>query len=172
MSNFVDVITEARSWETVDLPKLAHQAATASLAHLGLDPSAYEISLLACDDVRIATLNAQFRNRPGPTNVLSWPAVDLGSDTAGEPPDISAAPRELGDLALAYETCAREAAAAGLTLEAHLTHLTVHGILHLLGYDHIRDEDAALMQAQETAILAKLGQADPYLARAAPDHGT
>mgnify|MGYP006287624467 CR=1 FL=1 len=98
-----------------------------------------------------------------PTNVLSWPAADRAPARPGEtpaPPDP--ADGELGDIALSYETCAREAAEAGKTLEAHATHLIVHGILHLLGYDHETDADAALMERLEAEILGKMGVVAPY----------
>jgi probable rRNA maturation factor len=96
--------------------------------------------------------------------VLSWPSEERGAEAAGAapcPPDPAEGP-ELGDIALAFETCAREAEAAGLTLAHHATHLVVHGTLHLLGYDHARDADAALMERTEIGILASLGVEDPY----------
>ena len=120
---------------------------------------------LGCDDVRIAALNADFRGKAQPTNVLSWPSAERGPEAEGArpaPPDP--ADPELGDIALAFETCAAEAAAADKPLEDHLTHLVVHGILHLLGYDHVRDGDAALMERIEAEILGKLGIRDPYCA--------
>ena len=136
------------------------------MSHLGLDPAAFEISLLGCNDARIAELNADFRGKPQPTNVLSWPSEERGSDVPGKAPR---APErgddglsELGDIAIAYETCAMEAEMAGKPLTAHTTHLIVHGTLHLLGFDHERDLDATLMEQLEVEILGKLGVADPY----------
>lgn len=157
----LDLLIEDRRWNAIGLEALATRAAKAALAHLGLDANAVEISFLACNDTRIAALNADFRGKPQPTNVLSWPSDELGADKDGVPP---APPRdmELGDIAISYDTCAREAEDMGLALEDHVSHLTVHGILHLLGYDHIRDKDATLMEGLETAILGKLGIADPY----------
>lgn len=161
------VIADPR-WETAALEPLAEKAARTSLVHLGLDPDAYEIAILACDDDRIATLNAEFREKPAPTNVLSWPARELAAEGAGQAPlppqpeEPGFGPQELGDIAIAYDTCAREAGEQSLAFGDHVTHLVVHGVLHLLGYDHVRDPDATLMERLETEILGRLGVADPY----------
>lgn len=162
----IELSLEDSRWSALDLETLAEQAETATLTRLGLDPEACEISLLACDDARIAALNTMFRGKPTPTNVLSWPAEDLSADTAGDKPlapepDFTGA-YALGDIAIAWDTCAREAAAAGKPVADHVTHLLVHGILHLLGYDHVRDPDATLMETLETGILGNLGIDDPY----------
>ena len=157
-----DVVLEDARWSAVQVEDLAGRAVTAALDHLGLG-GAWEVVVLACDDSRIATLNADFRGKPRPTNVLSWPSEERGAEADGGapvPPDP--ADPELGDIALAYETCAAEAAAAGKSLADHATHLIVHGTLHLLGYDHERDADATLMERLEVEILGKLGLADPY----------
>ena len=110
---------------------------------------------------RIADLNRDFRDKPAPTNVLSWPSEDR---SAAMPGDTPAQPtvRELGDIAISYETCAHEARAADTPFDAHVTHLLIHGMLHLLGYDHITDKDAELMERLEVAILESLGHPDPY----------
>jgi probable rRNA maturation factor len=162
----VDCLTEDPRWDGLGLDHLAEAAATATLDRLGLDPSAFEISLMGCDDGRIAALNADFRGRPHPTNVLSWPSADRGAPVAGEMPHLprpaAGGPLELGDIAIAYDTCAAEAAAAGRPLGDHVTHLVVHATLHLLGFDHSRDGDAALMEGIETEILGKMGLPDPY----------
>lgn len=158
-----DTLIEDPRWEAQGFPVLAERAAVATLIHLGLDPSNWEISVLACDDTRIATLNAEFRGKPAPTNVLSWPSVERGAQEAGARPAPPLGPdTELGDIAIAYDTCAAEAAAAGKSLPDHAIHLVVHATLHLLGYDHIRDQDATLMESTEIAILGKLGIRDPY----------
>lgn len=159
-----ECLIEDERWRDAGLGLLAERAATATLRHLGLDPSLFGISVLGCDDARIASLNADFRGKPQPTNVLSWPSRERGAEQAGATP---CAPEpdpdpELGDIAIAYETCAREAAGAGKSLDDHATHLLVHAVLHLLGYDHIRDQDATLMQVAEIAILCKLGLDNPY----------
>nr|WP_305790477.1 rRNA maturation RNase YbeY [Candidatus Phycosocius bacilliformis] len=120
------------------------------------EPSVQSVAVLLTDDARVQALNAQWRQQDKPTNVLSFPAAESLSDIslAGE--------IGLGDIALAYETCAREAAEQGKSLKHHATHLLVHGLLHLLGYDHEADDDAAEMEGLEREILASLGIADPY----------
>lgn len=157
----VDLIIEDSRWG--DLAPLADAAVAAALVEVGLEPTVWDISLLACNDVRIAALNADFRGKPQPTNVLSWPSVERGTAVAGEMPVApDPADPELGDIAIAYETCEREAAAAGKPFADHVTHLIVHGTLHLLGYDHERDADATLMEGLESQILGKMGLPDPY----------
>ncbi|SHL89329.1 probable rRNA maturation factor [Roseovarius pacificus] len=164
-----DTLIEDSRWQEAGLEDLAETAAQAALAHLGLDPADWEIAVLGCDDARIAALNADFRGKPQPTNVLSWPEDDLAPDTPGArpaPPGPEAGagqgPSHLGDIAIAYETCQREASEAAIPPADHITHLIVHAVLHLLGYDHIRDKDATLMEQTEVAILGKLGVRDPY----------
>lgn len=161
-----DIVIEDDRWQAVDLETLAEAAAQATLSHLGLDADQAELSLLACDDARIMALNADFRDKPRPTNVLSWPAEERGAVTPGGDP-LPVEPGidgllELGDIALAYETCAAEAQAAEKPLADHVTHLIVHGLLHLLGYDHENDPDALLMEGLEREILGKMGLDDPY----------
>lgn len=159
----VDIIIEESRWTGLGLEGLADKAATATLTHLGLDPEAWEIALLGCNDARIADLNRDFRNKPVPTNVLSWPSEERAADAAGAVPNLPGGlDTELGDIAIAYETCVREAGQAGKPAPDHVTHLVVHGVLHLLGYDHIRDQDATLMERLETEILGNMGLRDPY----------
>ena len=160
-----EVLAEERRWRVLDLGALSERAAQATLANLGLDPDSFEISILACNDARIADLNADFRGKPQPTNVLSWPSAERGADLAGGTPELPDArtDSELGDIAIAYGVCVAEAEASGKSLSDHATHLIVHAVLHLLGYDHIRDADATLMEACEVAILGKLGISDPYV---------
>lgn len=146
----------AGEWET-----LAERAVAAAgegeplLAHPRL-----VASLLFTSDEEVHALNREWRGRDKPTNVLSFPMLERAelAEAAGEGPPVM-----LGDIALAHETCAREAAEKGVTLEAHAAHLLVHGLLHLAGHDHVdSDAEAEAMEALETAILAKLGIADPY----------
>lgn len=165
-----ETIIEDDRWHETDLPALAERAASGALAHLGLDATGFEIAVLGCNDSRIAALNADFRGKPRPTNVLSWPETDLSPDTPGAVPDSPEPgspddPEHLGDVALAFETCAAEAEIGGTPLAAHVTHLVVHGVLHLLGYDHEDDADAALMERLEVETLGKLGLPDPYSQR-------
>lgn len=167
MDELVDLLVEDERWQKVGLPDLAEKACPATLKHIGLDASRFEISLLACDDSRIATLNHSFRGKETPTNVLSWPSAERGAEKPGQTPDLPRADAagmalELGNIAIAYETCAREATQSGHDMAAHVTHLLVHGTLHLLGYDHIFVQDAALMEGLETEILASLGYTNPY----------
>ncbi|WP_414897165.1 rRNA maturation RNase YbeY [Rhodovulum sp. YEN HP10] len=163
----IEILFEDDRWAEAGLERLAETACRETLTHLGLDPDAHEISLLACDDMRIAGLNETFRGKAAPTNVLSWPTEDLAAEADGDAPlppepEIEGAPVELGDIAIAWETCLREAREQGKPFNDHVTHLMVHGCLHLLGYDHVRSRDAALMEGIEVEILAKLGLADPY----------
>lgn len=167
MGMLVDTLIESPRWAGTDLPGLAERAGRATLAALDLDPAGYELCLMACDDARIAVLNADFRGKPQPTNVLSWPSEERGAMRDGGAPDRPdpgppGMPESLGDIAIAFETCAREAAEQGKDFESHVLHLLVHGVLHLLGYDHLREADATLMERTEIGILAQLGVPDPY----------
>jgi len=162
----MDIRIEHPGWDLVGFEPLVARAAVATLTDCGLDPEICEIAVLATGDAAIATLNEQFRDKPTATNVLSWPAQDLSADVPGgnpTPPQADAfGDISLGDIAIAWETCAQEADIGGITLHDHVTHLIVHGLLHLLGYDHIRDPDATLMERLEGEILGKLGVSDPY----------
>lgn len=168
MNTLVDIAIEDSRWDALDLQALCDEAARLVLRRLGKDPEDHEISLLACDDARIAELNGQFRAKATATNVLSWPTLDLSAEVDGDTPDHAGAVSELGDIAVAWETCAREAQDLNISMRNHVFHLIVHGILHLLGYDHIRDKDAALMESLEVAILADIGIADPYMLAMVP----
>jgi len=166
MESLVDTIEEDERWESFGLAPLAERAAVATLVHLGLEPAEFEISLLGCDDARIALLNADFRGKPAATNVLSWPSDERGAEVDGEAPELPEGdadmPEELGDIAIAWDTCTLEAKEAGKPIADHVTHLVIHAVLHLLGYDHERDGDASLMEGTEIAILAGLGLVNPY----------
>ena len=162
----LDVVVEAGDWDD-DLTPLAERACAAVARHMEL-PEDCEVVLLACDDQRITELNGTFRDKPKPTNVLSWPHQDLAPAEDGGAPhlpesDFPGEPPALGDIALAYETCLAAANAANLPFSQHLSHLIVHGMLHLLGYDHERNGDAAVMEALEIAILDEIGIKNPYI---------
>lgn len=162
-----DILIEDPAWEGVDLDAVAHRAFDVTLSELGLDPSNFSVSVLACNDGRIAQLNADFRGKPTPTNVLSWPSEDRAPTAHGAMPqlpdaNLSGPETELGDIALAYGVVTREAEAADKPFEHHLVHLLVHGCLHLLGFDHINDADGDLMESWERRILARMGVPDPY----------
>jgi probable rRNA maturation factor len=150
----VEVVLEDERWTELEIDALAERAARAALLGAGVAPERCEISLLAADDARVAALNAAFRGKAEATNVLSWPAGAGGGDDGER--------AFLGDVALAWETCMREADAAGVPRPDHVAHLVVHGVLHLLGHDHEGDAEAEAMEATEAKILASLGVADPY----------
>ncbi|PIE09890.1 MAG: rRNA maturation RNase YbeY [Rhodobacterales bacterium] len=156
-----DIQFQDPRWQQIQLDQIAETATTAALAHLNIPVDGAEIAILACDDAQIATLNADFRGKPTPTNVLSWPSEERATGAEGGTP-LPPFDMELGDIAIAYDTCHREALEQSKPFPDHVTHLIVHGVLHLLGYDHIRDKDATLMEGIEVAILGKLGLPDPY----------
>ena len=158
----VDVVIEDERWETAQLQLLAEKAVAATLEHLGHDPEQWEVVVLGCDDARISELNGDFRGKDQPTNVLSWPSEERGAPEEGASPKGPEGNPELGDVALAFETCRREAEIGDKPLSDHALHLIVHGTLHLLGYDHVREGDGDLMEAVEIAILGKLGVPNPY----------
>lgn len=167
MEPLVETLIEDPRWEAFGLAPVAERAARGALAGLGLPIPGYHISLMGCDDARIAGLNADFRGKPQPTNVLSWPSEDRAPEIIGDAPDLpdpgpTNDPLTLGDIAIAWETCAQEAEAQGKPMADHVTHLIVHAVLHLLGHDHVEPEDADLMEAREVQILATLGVSDPY----------
>ncbi|MFA4937900.1 rRNA maturation RNase YbeY [Brevundimonas sp.] len=144
----IEIEVEAEAW-TGALPETEAVVERAALAALGKVEG--DIVVLLTDDESVRELNARFRDKDRPTNVLSFPAPE------------NAAPH-LGDIVLAYGVCATEAEAQGKTLADHLSHLVVHGVLHLLGRDHEDDAEAEEMEAEEREILAQIGVADPYLA--------
>ena len=154
MTRIVEAVIEDDRWHAHDLDTLAEDAVRAVLSDAGLGDG-FEVALLACDDTRIAALNGAFRGRTSPTDVLSWPSRDR------RPGDAPGGP-ELGDVAIAYDACARGAAARGTAFEAHVGHLIVHAALHLLGHDHETDGDAEAMESAERRILRNLGLPDPY----------
>ena len=162
----IDILVEDTRWDNVPLTALCRRAFAAVFEDRGISGKGYVLSVLACDDERITKLNEEFRDKPAPTTVLSWPEHDLAplvdGENPGPPPPSTEFDDSLGDIAISYDTCAKEAAEMDLPLDAHVTHLLVHGALHLLGFDHERDGDAALMEGLETKILASLGVKDPY----------
>ena len=147
----IDVQIEAVAWTAAqpDAEALTRRTAEAVLAYEHLSDRG--LVVLLTDDLAVQALNARFRGKDRPTNVLSFPARPNPE-------------QHLGDVALAYQTCAREAAEQGKALAAHLQHLVAHGVLHLLGYDHVSDAEAAEMEGLERVILAGLGVSDPYAA--------
>lgn len=152
---------DIEDWPAGEWEGLAERAsAAAAEVAPELTNSRLSVSLLLTSDAEVHALNREWRERDKPTNVLSFPMLERDEllELAGEGPPVM-----LGDLALAYETCAREAEEKDVPLEHHAAHLMVHGLLHLAGYDHVHsDAEAEAMEAMETAALAKLGIADPY----------
>ena len=132
-------------------------ASAIAAANRAAGPAQGAVAVVVDDDERIRTLNRLWRGLDKPTNVLSFPSPDTQPG----------ATRTLGDIAISYETAAREAAAEDKSLADHVAHLSVHGFLHLLGYDHESDDDAEEMEGLERAILARIGVSDPYVAREA-----
>jgi len=149
--NAVDVIIEDEAWAGLcDLRSMAGEAVKAARKAMGeaeLRPGA--AAVLFTGDAAMADFNQRFRQKEGPTNVLSFPAVETSEN-------------HLGDIALGWGVCAREAEAAGKSCADHARHLVIHGYLHLQGYDHQSDEEAELMEAIEVRALKRLGVADPY----------
>lgn len=163
MEPLVDVVIEDARWQGLDA--LSEAAAQATFRELGMALQGFSLCVMGCDDARIAALNTDFRGKPTATNVLSWPSEERGASVAGTAPYLPHAgsvddPEHLGDIAISYDTCHAEAGAKSPS--DHITHLIIHGILHLLGYDHIRDADGDLMESLETRIMAALGLPDPY----------
>lgn len=152
----IDIAIEAGGWAgEAALRTVAERAAGAVFAALGKDaPEGTELSLLFTDDAHVRVLNRDWRGKDKPTNVLSFPAFEVAP---GDP-----VPPMLGDVVLAFETVGAEATLEEKPFDHHLTHLIVHGLLHLLGYDHEDEEDAAIMEGLERAALARLAIPDPY----------
>lgn len=163
----VEALVEDDGWGPEDaLLENADAAAAAALRAAGIDPATVSVSMLFAGDAAVARLNASFRGKPAPTNVLSWPAFALSPAEPGGRPPLPPAPgagrTPIGDVALASGVVRAEAAAQKLEVDAHVAHLVAHGVLHLLGYDHENDADAAVMEGLERVALAELGIADPY----------
>ena len=147
----ISVTVEARGWRDLgDIEALVVRAVEAVP-----NVKACSIDVLLTDDAEIRRLNLEFRKQDKATNVLSFPAPNM--------PIPKGEVAHLGDMVLAYETVVREATTAGKPIEHHVSHLVVHAMLHLLGYDHETDAEAEVMEQQERDILARLGIADPYL---------
>lgn len=162
----IAILTHDPRWK--GLAPTVKRAAEAALCYLSsprartsstkkkLDPrlrgdDKYSVAILLTDDAEVQQLNHQYRKKNKPTNVLSFPNGSVEGGVI-----------QLGDIAMAYDTLAREAAAQGKPLKHHLTHLTIHGVLHLLGYDHEAESEAEAMESLEIAILGGMGIANPY----------
>ena len=154
----IDIVEQAGNWppgaETLNLATKAIAIAV-EVAGLKLLQDC-ELSIVLSNDEQVRTLNKTWREIDKPTNVLSFPAEDL---EIGEIPGLL-----LGDIVLAIETIAKEANDFEITFNHHLTHLVIHGFLHIFGYDHIEDKDAEIMEALEITCLGRLGIENPYFA--------
>ena len=150
-----DILVTAACWQQEpDAEALVQRAIEAAAQHAVPSAEAAEVAIVLTDDSGIKALNRDWRGIDKPTNVLSFPAAQTPS-RGGEP-------RMLGDIAIAYETTRSEAENENKPFAHHLSHLAVHGLLHLVGYDHETDADAEKMESLERKILAHLGVPDPY----------
>lgn len=151
---------DIEDWPSGAWEALANHAAAAAEVEPALTNPRLSVSLLFTSDDEVHALNREWRGRDKPTNVLSFPMLERAEllDLAVEGPPVM-----LGDIALAFETCEREAAEKGIALDHHAAHLIIHGLLHLAGYDHVdSDAEAEQMEALEIMALAKMGIPDPY----------
>jgi probable rRNA maturation factor len=155
VSPSIDVLIDSELWSSQPDAEAVVRRAVAAAVDEGSSQTG-ELAIVLTDDSAIRALNRDWRGMDKPTNVLSFPG-------GGNAPDDEAP--HLGDVIIAYETTAREAQEEGKSLADHLTHLTVHGYLHLLGYDHETDGEAEAMERLESVILARLGVPDPYAVR-------
>jgi probable rRNA maturation factor len=148
----IDVLIEDERWPD-EMEKIITNAIQKAIAHLKLEIAGpAELSILLTDDAHQHQLNAQWREKQSSTNVLSFPQIEPFDAVSGL----------IGDISLAYETVTKEAQTEAKSLIDHVTHLSVHGFLHILGYDHLTEQEAQEMEALETQILATLEIADPY----------
>jgi probable rRNA maturation factor len=156
-----EILIVAECWAAeADAEAIVHRAIATAAAMVEADTGDAELAVMLTDDSGIRTLNKNWRAQDKPTNVLSFPALQ---PPAGR--EFDDAPRMLGDIAIAYETARREADDEQRPFDHHLSHLAIHGFLHLLGYDHENDMQAEAMEALERTILAELGIPDPYADR-------
>ena len=170
MTAEIDVTVSCRGWhDTLGEPEaVCKNAANATLRAVGANGVSVELSIVLADDALITGLNRNYRGQEGPTDVLSFPVQEGAlrtlkavrrEDAADQPPVL------LGDVVIAHETAMAAAAAHGLAPGDHLPHLIVHGVLHLLGYDHRTEAEAEHMEAMESAVLVGLGHPDPNASR-------
>lgn len=161
-----EVLVVADCWQAEpDAEAVVHRAIAAAAESVDADVGDAELAIMLTDDAGIRTLNSNWRGLDKPTNVLSFPALQ---PTGPVGPDD--APRMLGDIAIAYQTTRKEADDEQKPFDHHLSHLAIHGFLHLIGYDHEKDGEAEAMEVLERQILAQLGIPDPYADRD-PDAG-
>ena len=155
----IEIVIESPLWKQHRGAKALLRRAIAQAAAM-VPPTVGELAIVLTDDAAIRTLNRDWRGKDSATNVLSFPALQPTG-----PRDDDDAPRMLGDIAIAYQTTRKEADEEQKPFDHHLSHLAVHGFLHLIGYDHEKDDDAEAMESLEREILAQLGIPDPYADR-------
>jgi len=156
-----EVLVVADCWQSEpDAEAVIHRAIAAAAELTDADIGEAELAVMLTDDAGIRTLNNNWRGIDKPTNVLSFPALPPTGPVGPDDP-----PRMLGDIAIAYQTTRKEADDEQKPFDQHLSHLAIHGFLHLIGYDHEKDDDAETMEALEQEILAQLGIPDPYADR-------
>lgn len=164
MTLLIEVAIEAGDWAAIE-PALGDEDSAeawlspyvlAAAAAGGGVVRAAELSVVLADDATVRQLNRDWRGRDAATNVLSFALSEA------DEPEVPGAPFALGDVVLAFETVVAEAARDGKPARHHLAHLVVHGVLHLLGHDHVEDEMAATMERIEAGVLAEFGIPDPY----------
>ena len=160
----VDVIIEDARWKTLDLTRIANHAFFETLFLLDLHHKTFACCVLACDNKHIKQLNNKFRGKNCPTNVLSFPiSLENYEMKSTLKPTEANNPHELGDIAIAFEICKKEATDSQVKFEHHVYHLIIHSVLHLLGFDHDEEKNASKMEKIEVQVLAKLGIDNPYL---------
>jgi probable rRNA maturation factor len=160
-----EVLVVADAWQAEpNAEAVIHRAIAAAAEFVNANIGEAELAVMLTDDAGIRTLNSNWRGIDKPTNVLSFPALP-----ASGPSGPGDAPRMLGDIAIAYQTVRQEADDEQKPFDHHLSHLAIHGFLHLIGYDHEQDDDAETMEALEQEILTQLGIPDPYTDRERTD---
>jgi probable rRNA maturation factor len=161
MSIDFEFTSDYSSWDVEKLNNIAEKVSEAVDKKLRL-PKCASVAVLLCNNAKIQRLNKDFRASDKATNVLSWPNEDLRVVPPGQLPNLATNP-QLGDLAMAYEVCFLESRVGRISFSDHLAHLLLHGTLHLLGYDHMEDTDALIMEAIEIEVLAKMCISNPYV---------